>query len=201
MDHLLKEEVARCQRYGSFSSLIMLDLDNFKRVNDTFGHPAGDQVLRQVGQLLRNHVRSMDRPIRYGGEELAVVLPETTDSGAFVVAERIRHAIAAERFVDMSGGDAEAGETARDGGDGGDRGEDHLPMNVTVSLGVACLPSDAGSARALVAAADQALYAAKSQGRNRTVLFSKNPLRTSILDKDHVDVTAGEEAVEAHKDE
>jgi diguanylate cyclase (GGDEF)-like protein/PAS domain S-box-containing protein len=164
MSRVLKEEQARCERYGHFTSLIMLDVDRFKRINDRFGHQVGDHVLKQVAQLLRDQVRVIDRPVRYGGEELAVISPETTDSGAFVIAERIRRAVAVQRFV------------ARPGA------KDFLPVHVTVSVGVACLPSDADSADSLVAAADHALYEAKSQGRNRTVLFGKSALRTNILE-------------------
>ena len=127
----------------------MLDVDDFKKVNDTHGHPQGDEVLRRIGAILRAESRGIDAPARYGGEEFAVALPETGTEGAVELAERIRARIEAE----------EVPFTDRDG-----------ELRITASLGVASIPDSAADVRALVAAADAALYAAKRGGKNRVEL-------------------------------
>ncbi|HXE58061.1 MAG TPA: diguanylate cyclase [Gemmatimonadales bacterium] len=153
MCRLLKEEVARCWRYAEPMALVMIDIDHFKAVNDTFGHQAGDEVLRWIARLLRQNLRSVDQPARYGGEELAVILPEMTDPHALEMAERLRQVVAAEpfRFVTPAGGPVE--------------------IPITISLGVAYLPDDADSDDGLIAAADAALYEAKRRGRNQAVRY------------------------------
>jgi diguanylate cyclase (GGDEF)-like protein len=129
--------------------LIMLDIDNFKRVNDTYGHMQGDEVLREVARVLRRSAREIDEPARYGGEEMAVALPQTDLEGAYQFAERVRQQI-------------EALELPLLDGDG------HL--KVTASFGAASLASSPQSDKeGLVAAADAALYRAKRSGKNRTV--------------------------------
>jgi two-component system, cell cycle response regulator len=143
----LAAEVERSRRYSSALSLLMVDLDHFKDVNDQHGHLVGDVVLRAVAEVLQQAVRSADVVARYGGEEFVVVLPETPLSGARVFAERIRAAIAAFPFA------ADAG---------------HGPVQVTASVGIAVFPSDGvDSVGDLLARADEALYRAKSAGRNR----------------------------------
>lgn len=145
---LFEKEAVRAQRFGHQLSLILLDIDDFKQVNDTHGHLQGDEVLRTVGRILQQESRGVDEPARYGGEEFIVVLPETGRDGALEVAERIRTAIAASRtpLIDRSG-----------------------ELEVTVSLGVASSPPDTASdTKSLVAAADAALYSAKRAGKNRT---------------------------------
>jgi diguanylate cyclase (GGDEF)-like protein len=139
-------EAARARRFGHPLSLLMLDVDDFKQVNDTHGHPQGDEVLKRIGAILRDESRGIDLPARYGGEEFAVALPETDPVGAAEVAERIRGRVESEPvgFVD---------------GDGA--------LQVTASLGVASIPESASDVRGLVAAADAALYAAKRGGKNR----------------------------------
>lgn len=156
LDGLLREEVSRHERYGRPFSLMMLDVDYFKAVNDSYGHPVGDEALRWLARLVRDCVRAVDMPARYGGEELAVVLPEMNSGLALKAAERLRLRVAASPF---SFGSA--------------RRQTQLP--VTVSLGVAALPDDAATADSLVAAADRALYAAKRGGRNRSVRFRDLP--------------------------
>ncbi|HEY8582091.1 MAG TPA: diguanylate cyclase, partial [Capillimicrobium sp.] len=141
-------ETDRAKRFGQPMSLVMLDIDNFKRVNDTHGHQAGDEVLREVARVLRETSREIDAPARYGGEELAVVLPQTDMEGAFLLAERVRTGI--EALEVSLGGTRE-------------------PLRVTASLGVASLPETADEPRALLAAADAALYDAKRSGKNKTV--------------------------------
>lgn len=146
LDGLLQEEFSRCFRYGRPISLLLLDIDHFKRFNDTYGHQVGDDCLRAVADALRQAVRlQIDQVARYGGEEFCVVLPETEASGAAVVADRIREAVeAVEFFVN------------------GQR------VPVTVSVGVAAMvPAGLHDAHLLVLNTDKALYEAKAAGRNR----------------------------------
>lgn len=138
--------IAHFRRYGRPFSLLMLDLDHFKVVNDTHGHQAGDEVLRAVADRIRAEVRPTDQVARYGGEEFAVILSETPGPVALAVAERIRAAIAARPIALAVGA-----------------------VPITISIGVATFPEDAGSGTRIIAAADQALYAAKNAGRNRAI--------------------------------
>jgi diguanylate cyclase (GGDEF)-like protein len=146
---VMTQEVERARRYGQEMGLIMLDIDNFKRVNDTYGHLQGDMVLREVARVLRQSSREIDEPARYGGEEMAVALPQTDLEGAFRFAERVRRRIEALDLPLLDG-------------DG--------TLKVTASFGAASLASSTGDGKdALVAAADAALYRAKRSGKNRTV--------------------------------
>jgi diguanylate cyclase (GGDEF)-like protein len=146
---VMTQEVERARRYGQEMGLIMLDIDNFKRVNDTYGHMQGDMVLREVARVLRQSSREIDEPARYGGEEMAVALPQTDLEGAYRFAERVRRRIEA---LDLELLD----------GDG--------TLKVTASFGAASLMNTSGDGKdALVAAADAALYRAKRSGKNRTV--------------------------------
>lgn len=140
-DTALAQEVSRAQRSGKPLSLVLLDIDHFKRLNDEHGHQAGDEVLRLVGARLKGECRDFDTAARYGGEEFAVVLPGCDGEGAVGIASRLRNAMA-------SGS---------------------LALPITASAGVACYPGDGFDADSLVAAADAALYAAKGAGRNQTV--------------------------------
>ena len=141
----LAAEVDRARRYESVVTVLMIDLDHFKGVNDTYGHPAGDQVLRDVAQLLQHEVRSVDIVARYGGEEFLVVLPETSTEGAVVFAERIRERIEARMFESTG-----------------------HSLLLTTSIGVASFPSErVASMDDLISRADEALYRAKAEGRNR----------------------------------
>ncbi|MFW5857464.1 MAG: diguanylate cyclase [Planctomycetota bacterium] len=139
-------ETRRAMRYYHPLSVIMLDIDHFKEVNDTYGHPAGDRVLQKLGQILRDHLRETDIIARYGGEEFIMALPETTPEIAHRVAERLRERIENESFGTENG----------------------KPLQITVSIG---LVSRLGQldAKDLVASADEALYRAKRAGRNRVV--------------------------------
>lgn len=143
----LESEIARATRYESSVALLLLDLDNFKRINDKFGHQHGDRALRHVASVLTSDVvRRIDVIGRYGGEEFAVMLPETDFAGAMLVAERIRAALASTPVV--------LGDTAN--------------VSLTTSIGVAVYPSEfVASLDALVSRADGALYHAKDAGRNR----------------------------------
>lgn len=140
-DQKLQEEIDRSARYGRNLSLILGDIDHFKGYNDDFGHQKGDEVLRSVSEMIRSSCRSSDTAARYGGEELAVILPETDIEGAFLVAEKAR------KLIEARAGDV-AGRT------------------VTISMGIASFGPDTDGPAELIAAADRALYKAKSAGRN-----------------------------------
>lgn len=137
----LREELRRSDRTGRPTALLLLDLDNFKKINDRFGHAVGDHVLRQVARVLSQNARSADIVCRYGGEELAVILPDTAQDEAARAAERLR--LAVEKRNDRPG------------------------PAVTVSIGVAVYPDHAHQGDGLIAAADAAMYAAKRAGKNR----------------------------------
>jgi len=140
-------ELQRCLQYGHPLSVLMMDLDRFKSVNDTHGHLMGSHVLSEVGGIIRHAIRAADVSARYGGEEFVAYLAETGASGAELAAERIREAIEAHPFV-------------RDG----------VSIGVTISIGVSTAPGDGASIDELVAAADRALYEAKESGRNRVCI-------------------------------
>ena len=165
MDRLLHEEIARAHRHERSLSLLMVDIDWFKRINDTFGHQVGDRAIQQVAHIVRDSVRTLDRAARYGGEELAVILPETSAVEALVVAERIRTKVAEVVF-------------------GGDQGVTNVvsatqsaaAFSLTVSVGVGTMsPPAHGSVERLIRDADRALYAAKHRGRNRSVMHEESP--------------------------
>jgi diguanylate cyclase (GGDEF)-like protein len=150
----LREEWQRAQRYGTPLSLVFLDVDHFKRVNDSLGHPAGDHVLRELATLVAGGARANDVAARYGGEEFAVILPHTDGAMAERVAERIRTAV--REFVFL---------------------EDQTPTRITVSAGVSTWSSTRAieSVDELIRAADRALYAAKDAGRDRVVCEAEAP--------------------------
>lgn len=154
MSRILSEEVDRCNRYKSPMTFILMDIDHFKKVNDEYGHQVGDAIVQWVAQLLRGSLRTTDKPARYGGDELAVILPETSREHALVVAERLRKKIA-NSAVTVA-----------------DSNRQPLDVTITVSVGVASVPEDANNEENLVAAADAALYEAKRSGRNCTVRYS-----------------------------
>jgi diguanylate cyclase (GGDEF)-like protein len=143
---LISKEAARAQRFGHELSLVMLDIDDFKQVNDNYGHLQGDEVLRMVGKVLDEESRGVDEPARYGGEEFAVALPETGIEGALGLAERVRARIESMPV---------------------DRVRASGRLRVTASLGAAAIPDSANSPQELIAAADAALYKAKRDGKNR----------------------------------
>lgn len=128
-------------------AMIMMDLDHFKQCNDTYGHPTGDAVLRQTASILKESCRADDLIFRYGGDEFAILLPNTTGESAVKVGERIREQMANFPFTTRSGRP--------------------LDVPLTVSLGIAVYPQDGMTAVDIVLAADRALYAAKNSGRNR----------------------------------
>ena len=141
----LDKEITRSARYRQSLGLIMIDLDGFKDINDSYGHPQGDEVLREVAQIFKKICREVDMVARYGGEEFAIILPETDLEGAFVLADRIRMVIKNYAF-----------------------GTKENMINLTASLGVASYPDIAVSKLDLIKHADRALYTAKAEGRNKT---------------------------------
>jgi diguanylate cyclase (GGDEF)-like protein len=147
---LLDLEIARSQRHGRVLALLMIDVDFFKSVNDRYGHPAGDIVLRSVADRLFTALRPNDVVARYGGEEFIVMLPETDGAGAVTIAERLCTHVRGTP-MDIAQG---------------------IQPVVTVSAGIAVYPADADAAEALIAAADQALYAAKGAGRDRCCRYA-----------------------------
>jgi two-component system cell cycle response regulator len=144
---LFEKEFTRSDRYNTVFSLIMIDIDHFKKINDTYGHLCGDEILKSLASLVKSCLRTMDIVARYGGEEFAILLPETGGAEALQTAERIRRAVEENTFM------------------GTDQG-----LKVTVSLGVATYPSPLVSDRAdVIAKADGALYEAKEGGRNKAI--------------------------------
>lgn len=146
----IETEIERARRFGSKVSLLMMDIDNFKRLNDTYGHSMGDEVLRRIGCKIVENIRNIDFAARYGGEEFTVVLPETNLEGAKITAERIREAIKDYRIT---------------------HGENLI--SVTVSIGVSTYPDNASSRVDLIEKADAALYEAKRSGRDRVCSYKE----------------------------
>lgn len=149
----LDYELERSKRYDRPLSYVMIDIDRFKKINDQFGHHAGDEALRQIAQALSSHYRTTDLLARFGGDEFAVVMTETSADVARQGGERLRKVVEA-KTIQVN------------------RENDPIEnLKVTLSLGVAEYPGDADSSESLIEAADQALYEAKRQGRNRVVRF------------------------------
>lgn len=144
----LKETMARHKRSGRVFGLVITDIDHFKSVNDTYGHPVGDEVLREVGRLFREQLREIDVPARYGGEEFVLILEDTDLEGARHVANRLREAIAALRFETEKG-----------------------VLQCTISMGIAMGPWDSDEPQTLIDLADQALYYSKENGRNQVSVY------------------------------
>ena len=147
---MLEESFAQHTRYDRPVSLLMIDIDHFKKVNDTYGHPAGDTVLVELAKRLTLRAREIDRVCRYGGEEFIVLLSETDSAGALIIAQRICETMADEKW-DLGNG---------------------TQISVTVSIGIASCPDHVRTSQALLAAADKALYAAKETGRNRVYNYA-----------------------------
>lgn len=140
----LTEQLRMAERYERHLSVLMVDVDHFKQINDNYGHPVGDTVLKAVAKLIKGNCRDVDIPIRYGGEEFMVVLPEVSRDGALVVAERIRKSLSQEVIK-----------------------HDNFNLSVTASLGIATFPLDAAEQHILLEKADKSLYLSKRMGRNQ----------------------------------
>jgi diguanylate cyclase (GGDEF)-like protein len=174
----LDEELNRSDRYHRSVSLLMLDLDDFKNYNDTYGHPKGDLVLSHVARVIAESVRKADVVCRYGGEEFAVILPETDTPAAQAVGERIRAAVAANLLSDESDPAGNNGFVAPHGDGNWPRSGRPAPGRLTVSIGVATHPTHSDDRAGLVDAADRAVYVSKRQGKNR-VSVSNGQARSS----------------------
>lgn len=147
---LLQNELKRSKRYNHPCSLIMADIDHFKKVNDTYGHQFGDEVLHQTAIIIRSNCRSTDIPARYGGEEFCIILPETNRNNALIVAEKIRNSVKDNIFIHFDN-----------------------RVQITISLGIAEFPSNALNKDNLIQAADKALYISKETGRNRVTVYEQ----------------------------
>ncbi len=160
LDTLITNEISRHSRYGGVFSIIILDLDSFKAFNDNYGHLAGDKLLRQAGSIMKDTIREADQAFRYGGDEFAILLPQTNIDAAYEVAERVRNRVALE----VEGG--------------------YIP--VTTSLGLASWPADGIGPNAIMAAADAALYHAKRSGGNQShhISTSLPPLDDTMVGHD-----------------
>ncbi len=148
----LELEFKRAERKQQKFALLMIDIDHFKVLNDTHGHHVGDQLLRDVTSILMKDMREVDTVARYGGEEFVIILPETTETGAVFVAQRLRRAVDQAKFF---------------------AGSPHSVQHLTISIGVAVYDTDAQFKRDLIEFADAALYAAKHAGRNRVICYSE----------------------------
>ncbi|MBI5639532.1 MAG: diguanylate cyclase [Nitrospirae bacterium] len=151
-------EILRSNRYGHSFSLILFDIDNFKQLNDTHGHQAGDDVLNELARILKNVSRETDIVVRYGGEEFIIILPNTSEEDTINLANRIRMAVEQNLFIANHGGG----------------------VNITLSGGIASYPQNASDAKRLLNAADTSLYAAKASGKNKIVCFAGKSHGNSI---------------------
>ncbi len=146
---ILDSEFRRAQRYNTPLSILLLDIDRFKSINDTKGHPVGDEVLKKIAGLIRRFIRDTDFPCRYGGEEFVLVLPNTSTKEVVIIAERIRKSVEKSTFILNN----------------------KEELNITISIGIATYPADAKEKQELVDKADKALYFAKESGRNQTQTY------------------------------
>ncbi len=146
---ILDSEFRRALRYNTSLSIMLLDIDKFKSINDTKGHTVGDEVLKKIAGLIKRFIRDTDFPCRYGGEEFVLILPNTTTKEAVIIAERIRKSVEKSTFILNS----------------------KEELNITISIGIATYPSDAKEKQELVDKADKALYFAKESGRNQTQTY------------------------------
>jgi diguanylate cyclase (GGDEF)-like protein/PAS domain S-box-containing protein len=157
LDETLRREFSRARRGSYLISVILIDVDQFKRVNDTYGHKAGDRVLRQMGSIIRSHVRAGDIPCRFGGEEFVIVMPDTSLDTAYERAELLRQRFAATRFIKVQGG-----------------------VNPTVSIGIAVYPAHGRSEERILHAADQAMYLAKARGGDQAVRYDSRQKNSPV---------------------
>ncbi len=154
LHRFLEYELVKSRRYNRQFSILLIDIDHFKDINDEFGHRAGDEILQQVSQTLLVHTRACDLPARYGGDEFIIVEPETPAALAWFGAERLRKVVESLSVV---------------------VGEENKPLPLTLSIGVAEYPADAIAGEALIDLADKALYQAKHKGCNQVVCYHPGP--------------------------
>lgn len=145
LDRCLKQEGAKAKRYGLEFSVMMIDIDFFKKINDIYGHSVGDQVLQALAQMIQDSVRDFDRVFRYGGEEIVVLLPYTNCDGAMVLGQRLCDWVSERPIIEHN----------------------NKSIGITVSIGVSCMCPRVEDVGTMMARADKALYCAKENGRNR----------------------------------
>jgi diguanylate cyclase (GGDEF)-like protein len=161
LDRRLEEECARARRYSSPLSVLLIDIDHFKRINDAHGHQVGDEVLSYVGKLLLQVIRRSDIAGRYGGDEIVIIAPNTSASAAGVLAERLRRHVETHELVLTK------------------LSASPLEIRITLSIGVASLSNEVTECQRLIQNADEALYRAKQEGRNRVVIHSISAPKSS----------------------
>ena len=149
--HSLDKEIERARRYSEHFSLVIFDIDDFKEINDTYGHQAGDDILREFARILLGYSRKTDIVARYGGEEFVIILPNTKKKEAFLLSDRIREQVCDYTFT-CNGND----------------------VKITISGGIAGFPNDGDDARKLLYAADMALYAAKRAGKKQVIMYDRS---------------------------
>lgn len=149
--YLLDSELKRSERYGHPVTLLMMDIDNFKSINDTYGHQIGDEILKQIAEVIQKTCRKIDMPSRYGGEEFSMILPETTATNAKIIAERLRQRIENIKV----------------------KTKNNNLLSPTISIGIAAFPEHAANSDELIGFADKALYYAKGSGKNCVAMFDK----------------------------
>lgn len=154
----LSIEIARSKRYGNTFSVMLFDIDNFKKINDTYGHYAGDKVLIKISDIFKAVSRETDIIVRFGGEEFIIILPNTKEDAAYALANRIKHTVEETDFKISS----------------------KEKIRLTLSGGIASFPDNASDEHSLLNAADQALYAAKASGKNRISCFKNTPYEKNI---------------------
>jgi diguanylate cyclase (GGDEF)-like protein len=165
LDTILDRELARCKRHDNELSLLFLDIDDFKKVNDLYGHVAGDRCLAKVAHIIKDSIRTEDTAVRYGGEEIVVIFPQTSKVDALAIGERIRTQISMTAF-----------------------GNQTHPYQVTVSGGLVAFPMDGRDCAQLLERADAAMYQAKGAGKNTIVVYSHEKRRCLRVDFDrHVE--------------
>ena len=150
LEETLDQELAKADRKAYPVSLLMMDIDHFKYINDTYGHKAGDQALQSLADLIRSHIRRSDIACRFGGDEFVIVMPETSFRSAYDRAEDFRQGVQSLQLADIG-----------------------MSGNLTVSIGIATYPDHGATKEDLLRAADQAMYLAKAQGRNRVVVVQE----------------------------
>lgn len=156
LDRRLDEECARARRYSLPLSVLLIDIDHFKRINDVNGHQVGDQVLSYLGKLLLQAIRDSDIATRYGGDEILIITPNTPAATAGILAERLRKNVESHELVITKAAKAP------------------LLLRITITIGVASLNKEAADCQSLIKNADEALYRAKQDGRNRVVIHKMN---------------------------
>ena len=169
----LIHEIERAKRTSTPLSLMLVDLDHFKKINDNYGHPMGDFVLKQIAAFLKQSVRNVDYVARYGGEEFAIILPDTSSEDAHMLATRMAAEVRKKEMIDQG-----------------------IKLSVTFSIGISTYPEHAVLKEQLIDFADTALYHSKKTGRNRATLFTKNLKMVDFTEKEHILIQKAEKILQ-----